>query len=114
VTSQGLEAGVRYRLPYDAAYRDARSVPEARVQALHRLTELGDRGFAFVETLMMLLAPGIVTPQAPIVACLSALGDRAQIALPLLASITGRAGLYDRETRHAAGVAITALRDSPQ
>jgi hypothetical protein len=110
VTAQGLGSGARYRSGGDDGHRDAGPEPEARTQALRRLTELGDRGFAFVETLMLLLAPGIVAPQAPIVACLSALGDHARIALPLLATITGRAEHYDRETRRAAGVAIAALR----
>ena len=64
----------------------------------------------FVEMLMMLLAPGIVKPQAPIAACLPTLGDRARIALPLLATNTGRVKHYDAETRRAAGIAIAALR----
>ena len=110
VTAQGLASGARHRSGADDGPRDAGPEPDARTQALRRLTELGDRGFAFVETLMLLLAPGIVTPQAPIVACLSALGDHARIALPLLATITGRAEHYDRETRRAAGVAIATLR----
>jgi hypothetical protein len=110
VTAQGLASGARQRSRADDGPRDVRPEPEARLHALHRLTELGDRGFVFVETLMLLLAPGIVTPQAPIVACLSALGDHARIALPLLATITGRAEHYDRETRRAAGVAIAHLR----
>jgi len=84
--------------------------PVLRAQALHRLAELGERAFMFVESLMVLLEPGIVTPQAPIAACLPALGDHARIALPMLATITGRAAHYDRETRRAAGVALAALR----
>lgn len=83
--------------------------PALRTQALVRLTELGERAFMFVESLMMLLEPGIVAPQAPIAACLPALGDHARIALPMLAAITGRAAHYDRETRRAAGVASARL-----
>lgn len=81
-----------------------------RTGALNQLAALGARAFMFVESLMVLLEPGIVVPQAPIAACLPALGDHARIALPLLATITGRAAHYDLETRRAAGVAIAALR----
>ena len=100
------DAAGRIALSRALVCRDA----EVRAQGVRRLTELGTRGFLLVETLMLLLAPGIVAPQAPIVACLPTLGDHARMALPLLATITGRPGHYDRDTRSAAGIAIAALR----
>lgn len=87
-----------------------RREPALRAQAIERLATLGERAFMFVESLMMLLEPGVVVPQAPIAACLPALGDHARIALSMLATVTGRAALYDRDTRRAAGVAIARLR----
>jgi hypothetical protein len=87
-----------------------RPEPALRAQAVSRIAALGERAFMFVESLGVLLEPGIVAPQAPIVACLAALGDHARIALPMLATITGRTAHYDHETRRASGIAIAALR----
>ncbi|HEY0991997.1 MAG TPA: hypothetical protein VGD80_33330 [Kofleriaceae bacterium] len=84
--------------------------PAVRAAALDRLSALGRQAFMFVDALMMLLGPGLCAPQAPIVACLAAVGEDARVALPLLATITGRAAHYDRDTRSAAGAAIAALR----
>lgn len=80
--------------------------PAVRATALDRLSALGRQAFMFVDALMMLLQPGLCAPQAPIVACLAAIGEDARVALPLLATITGRAGHYDLDTRRAAGAAI--------
>ena len=77
---------------------------------LARLAALGPRAFMFLETLMMLLAPGLIKPQAAVVECLAALGPAAGGALPLLARITGRTEHYDLATRRAAGRAIAALQ----
>jgi len=86
--------------------------PDAAVRAaaLDRLSALGRRAFMFVDALMMLLGPGLCAPQAPIAACLAAVGEDARVALPLLAQITGRAEHYDSDTRRAAGDAIAAIR----
>lgn len=83
--------------------------PEIRSAALERISRLRDSGFAFVDALMVLLRPGLVDDQQPIVACLARLGERAHVARRLLAQITGRSDAYDPETRRAAGLALAAI-----
>ena len=83
--------------------------PSVRTAAAERIASLGPAAFMYVDTLLALLAPGIVTPQAPFARCLRTIGSHARRAVPHLAKITGRAGHYDRETRSVAGAAIASL-----
>lgn len=84
--------------------------PELRARAIVVVREAGPAAFAFVDTLIHLLAPGMPVPQAEVAHALAAIGPRARLALPQLGVITGRPAHYDRATRRAAGAAITALR----
>jgi hypothetical protein len=81
---------------------------DIRFAALERIAALGPAAFMFVETLLVLLAPGLVPAQDTVVRCLAALGPAARSALPRLAAITG-APHYDTATRKAAGHAIAEL-----
>jgi hypothetical protein len=80
-----------------------------RAEAARRIAELGPRAFMFVDTLLALLEPRLTTPQAAFASCLGSVGEAARIAIPRLATITGRVTHYDLDTRRAAGAAIAAL-----
>jgi hypothetical protein len=81
-----------------------------RDAALKHVAALGPAAFMFVDTLLVLLEPGLVAAQDTVVRSLPALGAAARSAVPRLAVITGRTALYDLATRQAAGRAIAALR----
>jgi hypothetical protein len=79
-----------------------------RMEALLHVVKLGAAAFAFVETLMWCLAPGM-PQQAEVLRALMAIGAPARLALPQVAVITGRPAHYERVTRQTAGVALRVL-----
>ncbi len=90
----------------------ALTMPEAatRAAALAKIEQLGEHAAWFVDILAILLQPGVVAPQLPIVTALRAIGRVARRALPVLVQIPGRTKYYDLETRRAAGQLVAAMR----
>jgi hypothetical protein len=86
--------------------------PEASVReaALDWLARHPDDAVVFVDLLGLLLQPGVLAPQLPVLACLRALGRRAHRVLPVLTRMPGRTAHYDRATRSDAGALLAALR----
>jgi len=86
--------------------------PEASVRAaaLDWLGRHPDDATVFVDLLALLLQPGVLAPQLPVLACLRALGRRARRALPVLTRMPGRTNHYDRATRSDAGALLATLR----
>ena len=84
--------------------------PQSSSRALAAIVAQGARAFMFVEALCVLLQSRDAAELGAVALALPALGPRARLALPLLATITSRPRLFSIETRRAAGVAIARIR----
>lgn len=82
-----------------------------RAAALARIATSGRGARCFARVMTILLQPGIVAPQLPIIEAMRALGGPRELAR-VLARISSRPH-YDAPTRSAAGAASAAIRAAP-